>query len=67
MGAFKDNIPLSTWSECSPQCLRRQIWPFGSRLGLSEFSYWQACYRISSKTLVGFFFLDLSQNVALNV
>ena len=43
---------------CSPQCLvvqvqkipvRRQIWPFGSRLGLSEISHWQACYRISSK------------------
>ena len=46
---------------CLPQCLnvqvqkkkipvRRQIWPFGSRLGLSEISHWQACYRISSKT-----------------
>ena len=46
---------------CSPQCLvvkykkktipvHRHIWPFGSRLGLSEISHWQACYRISSKT-----------------
>ena len=51
---------------CLPQCLnvqeqknipvRRQIWPFGSRLGLSEISHWQACYRISSKTTGRIFF-----------
>ena len=61
---------------CLPQCLnmqvqkkipvRRQIWPFGSRLGFSEISHWQACYRISSKT-TGRIFLDLGQNVPLNV
>ena len=32
--------------------VRRQIWPSGSRLGLSEISHWQACY--------------LGQNVPLN-
>ena len=51
---------------CLPQCLnvqvqkkisvRRQMWPFGSRLGLSEISHWQACYRISSKTTGRIFF-----------
>ena len=35
---------------------RRQIWPFGSRLGLSEISYWQACHRISFKTISRIFF-----------
>ena len=56
---------------CSPQCLvvhvqktipvRRQIWPFGSRLGLSEISHWQACHRISSKTTCRIFFRFWSQ------
>ena len=56
---------------CSPQCLvvqvqkrilvRRQIWSFGSRLGLSGFSHWQACYRISSKTTGRMFFKSWSE------
>ena len=51
---------------CSPQCLvvqvqtkilvLRQIWPFGSRFGLSEISHWQSFYRISSKTTGRIFF-----------
>ena len=36
--------------------IRRQIWPFGSRLGLSEISHGQAFYRISSKTTGRIFF-----------
>ena len=57
---------------CSPQCLvvqvqktnsvRRQIWPFGSRPGLSEISHWKASYRISSKT-TGRIFLGHGLNV----
>lgn len=49
-----------TWLLCSPQCLvvqahkklpvRRQIWPFGYKLGLNEASPWPPCYRISSET-----------------
>ena len=52
-------------TEKNPVC--RQIWPFGSQLGLSEISHWQSCYRISSKTIGRIFLLDLGQNVPLNV
>ena len=71
LDGFKWNLPIVFASV--PSCastekiaVRRQIWPFGSRLGLSEISYWQTCYRISFKT-AGRICLDLGQNVPFNV
>ena len=45
-------VKIKTYLLCSSQFLvvRRQMWPFGSRLGLNEITHWQTCYRISSKT-----------------
>ena len=61
---------------CSPQCLVVQVQKTIRSVDrfdrlvpgsdLSEISNWQACYRISSKT-TGRMFLDLGQNVPLNV
>ena len=70
--SFKWNMPIVYAS--TPSCastekipVRRQIWPFGSRLELSAISHWQSYYRISSKTTGRIFFLCLGQNVPLNV
>ena len=60
------SMPASCAIQKKKNPVRRQLWPYGSRLGLNEISHWQAWYRISSKT-TGRIILDLDQNVPLNV
>ena len=64
-------ILVPGFSVCSIQCLHvvvqvQKNFQFGSRLGRSEISHWQAGCRISSKT-TSRIILGIAQNVPLNV